>query len=167
MGVDLIGTIFGPLIGIVGGYLTKEQAIKEKKIDNEQKLAEFKHEVEMRAQERIASQEKNEQAMALNKELTESDLAKTELTKSYDGLLASIKADSELKTGPIMTNFRASVRPVLTYLGVIATTAMCFVAMGKEIGEVAAYTIYTDTSMMIAWWFGARDNLKLNNKYFK
>lgn len=156
MAVDFISVLAGPLIGIAGGWLERSQKIKQTKVDNEFKLKTFEHEIELGKQNRIAAQEANEQAMSMNRAVTDSDLAKFEMKGEYDGLLASIEADSKLNTGPIMTNLRGSVRPVLTYMGVIVTTFMTFAAHTSDLKAAAALTVYTNTSMMLAWWFGGR-----------
>ena len=166
--MDLLTGILGPIIGIVGGLLTAKEKRKAQKDEYDFKLKEFAHEVDMRQAERAAAHEAHEDEMSANQQQTESALAIKQVEGSYAGLDASIAHDKDLKTGPIMNNYRASVRPTLTYLGVLATFWLAVYAGVPEIQQGAGVTVYTTTSAMVLWWFGARDfGNKLNTKFFK
>lgn len=166
--MDILTGILGPIIGIVGGILTAKEKRKAQKDEYEFKLKEFEHEVNMRQAERVAAHEAHEDEMAANQQMTESTLAIKQVEGSYDGLKASIDHDKSIVTGPLMSNYRASVRPTLTYMGVFATMWLAIWANVPAIREGAGVTVYTTTSAMVLWWFGARDfGNKLNTKFFK
>ena len=165
--MEFLNLLLGPVLGVVGGYITREQDMKAKKIDNEFNLKKFEHEVTMRKEDRQAAQEANEQAMAMNHAVTESDLATTVVEGSYAGLLESIKADAAMKTDTFMDGFRSSVRPVLTYVSVLAAIFMIYTANTPDIAGAASATVLTNAGLAFAWWFGDRQAVKLNSKYLK
>jgi hypothetical protein len=164
---QIVNFIAGPLFGLVGGAVSKWQDLEAKKEDNRHELKKFDFELQMRDKERIAKQEENEQAMALNQQTTEADLAKFVTEGSYAGLTESLKHDSGLKSGIAwIEGTRALVRPVLTFIGMGTLTYMCFATTG-DLQEGAALSMYTNSSMMIAWWFGDRSAMKVNSRYVK
>ena len=162
--VEFLG---GPLFGLIGGVVTRWQDLEAKKEDNRHELKKFDFELSMRDKERIARQEENEQNMAANQLDVEGKLAITELQGSWDGLKASMAHDQSLDGGyRWVSAVRALMRPGLTLAGLGATTVMCFQMTG-DIQTGAAMATYTNTSMMLAWWFGDRQAAKLNSRYMK
>jgi hypothetical protein len=147
--------------------LTAKEQRKLKEVENAHELKKFDHEIQLR---KAASQERHEaheDAMDANQQMTEADLAKTVVKGSYDGLIASINADKELKGGVIIDGLRASVRPVLTYGSVGFATFMAWYGVSGDVQEAASWSLLTNASMAFAWWFGDRQSVKLNSKYLK
>lgn len=164
----VLEVVFGPVLGLVGGIANKWMDLEVTKETNKHELKKFDFELAMRDKERIAKQEENEQRMAANQLDVEGQLVMTELKGSWDGLKASMEHDSKLgESYRWVTAVRALMRPALTVAGLTATTVMCF-TMSNTLQEGAAYATYTNTSMMLAWWFGDRQTEKrYNSRYLK
>ncbi len=162
----VVEVLLGPVLGVVGTLGGRIIGLKEKKQDYEHELKKFEHEVAMRAQERIAQQEENEHAMAFNAQETEGSIAKTIVTGSYDGLLASINAEASIKGDRWLENVRGLVRPVLTAAGMVVVTIVCF--SNIESDRTAALTaMLSNASLMIVWWFGDRPAGQFKTKWQK
>ncbi len=160
--------VVGPLFGLVGGIVQKEQDLRAKKVDNAHELKKFDFELAMRDKERVAAFEKNEQDMAMNQQDVEGQLATTITQGSWDGLKASIEADAK----QIGTSYRwveairSLMRPGLTVVGMAALTIGCF-SLQDDLQAGAWYSMWTNGSMMLAWWFGTRDTGKIQTRYMK
>ena len=165
---DLVSVIAGPILGGVFGWLGKEQDRKNKKLEFEFEEKKFIHETEMRAQERIAKQEENEQNMAMNSLMTESDIAKTIVAGEYAGLEASIDADSKLTGASYrwVDAVRAMIRPGLTVSFSLLVGILAFTETGDIKASVIA-SVLTNLSIMIPWYFGSRPQTQFKTKWQK
>jgi len=111
---------------------------------------------------------------------TEMDTLKQET--SSNGLLATIKADSNIAASGWAANLKAIYRPFLTTVLLCISTVIflkLLSALGgesnalsgafdkKELVEMLRYTVYTiifSTATAITWWFGERAFTPLNLK---
>lgn len=162
--VEFLG---GPLFGLVGGIANKWMDLETQKVSNAHELKKFDFELQMRDKERIAKQEENEQNMQANQLDVEGQLVLADVKGSWQGLDTSIKADMAIESGyKWVSAVRALMRPALTVAGLTATTVMSFMMAG-DIQTGAAMATYTNTSMMLAWWFGDRQTQKYQSRYLK
>lgn len=164
--MDFFSVVLGPIFGLVGTLGGRALDIKAKKQDYEHEMKKFEHEVNMRAQERIAKQEENEQAMELNSALTESDIAKTIVTGSYDGLKASLEADASYKPSQWVENIRTLIRPGLT-VGLGLVTAALAWTMTADVQATVVSSIISQFMLASTWWFGDRPSGQFQTKWQK
>lgn len=160
--------VAGPLFGLVGGIANKVMDLQVMKEQNSHELKKFDFELSMRDKERIARKEENEQNMAANQLDVEGQLATTITAGTWDGLKASIEADAK-QTGTSyrwVEAIRSLMRPGLTIVGMAALTTGCFVLSGDLVSG-AWNSMYTNSSMMLAWWFGTRETGKVVNRYMR
>lgn len=167
IGAILTGGTAGGLFGIFGQIANRWMTYKETKEKGKQDLERFKHEIELQKEARVTAHEANEDAMSLNKEVTESDLARTVVTGSYAGLTESIKADAALKSYKWVDAIKGLMRPGLT-LGLTSITCVAyFVSNDHDYQGMTLATIASLTATCVVWWFGDRQQMKLNSKYLK
>ena len=161
--------VAGPLFGLVGGVVQKWQDLEAKKVEYAHELKKFDFELTMRDKERIAAQEKSEQDMAFNQQDTEGKLATTITAGTWAGLQASIDADAR-QTGTSykwVEAVRSLMRPGLTIVGMGALTVGCFILADGDLQTGAWASMWTNSSMMLAWWFGTRETGKIQTRYTK
>lgn len=162
----IVELLAGPILGTIGTIGGRMLDLKAKKQDYEFELKKFSHEIDMRKQERIANQEENEQAMALNAAVTESEIGKTIIKGSYDGLVASINAEANIKSYKWVDAVRGLVRPTLTLITGMMVGYVAFTATGS-MQEAAVASVTTQFGMAMAWWFGDRPSGQFKTRYQK
>ena len=182
--------ILGSLLGVVGGFLTSKQNLKQQELKNAHEIALIKAENESMQIEYNLNLKRTELEITGEIANTEADayieavrqMGKPSLpSRTLEHLLSGSKFQRAVGTLisvllGLIDVLKASVRPMLTIYLVIVTTVLTF-SLQKTISLVQAFSgdelvlIYREiifsiiflTMMVVGWWFQNRQQSKFSN----
>ena len=141
MGLEIITTILGALVGGSGSALSKWLGMKEKKLS-------FEHEIKLLEMQRLANQSETENELAITQEQSFASMREA----SYNHDMATTQ------TSLWVNNIIRLVRPVLTLLLILLVWViwMTIAENNKFLQNQIVDGVLFMSSAALAWWFGDR-----------
>ena len=141
MGLEIITTILGALVGGSGSALSKWLGMKEKKLF-------FEHEIKLLEMQRLANQSETENELAIAREESFATMRKS----SYEHDMATTQ------TSLWVNNIIRLVRPALTLLLILLVWVIWMtIAVNNQFlqNQIVDGVLFM-SSAALAWWFGDR-----------